>query len=69
MTARGRFCNLSPWEGRDEPPKVGTVSHVLNRANERMKIFRDDGDYETFENVLLEAVERTETRLRQRIVE
>ena len=37
--------------------------HVLNRANARMKIFRDDGDYEAFESVLLDAVERTGTRL------
>ena len=28
-----------------------------------MKIFRDDADYEAFENVLLDAVERTNTRL------
>ena len=41
----------------------GYVYHVLNRANARMKIFRDDADYEAFERVLLEAVERTETRL------
>jgi len=41
----------------------GYVYHVLNRANARMKIFRDDGDYEAFERVLLEAVERTGTRL------
>ena len=37
--------------------------HVLNRANARMTIFRDDADYEAFERILLEAVERTRTRL------
>ncbi|MGE5195132.1 MAG: transposase [Deltaproteobacteria bacterium] len=41
----------------------GYVYHVLNRANARMRIFRDDGDYEAFEKVLFEAVERTGTRL------
>src|SRR3989304_3100458 len=41
----------------------GYVYHVLNRANARMTIFEKDGDYEAFETVLLEAVERTETRL------
>lgn len=41
----------------------GYVYHVLNRANARMPIFEDDADYEAFERVLCEAVERTETRL------
>lgn len=41
----------------------GYVYHVLNRANARLPIFESDGDYEAFEQVLLEAVERTETRL------
>jgi putative transposase len=41
----------------------GYVYHVLNRANARMTIFRNDGDYEAFEKVLAQAVERTETRL------
>ena len=36
---------------------------MLNRANARMTIFEDDGDYEAFEKVLGEAVERTQTRL------
>jgi REP-associated tyrosine transposase len=41
----------------------GYVYHVLNRANARMTIFEDDGDYEAFEKVLLQAVERSATRL------
>ncbi|HEX2474325.1 MAG TPA: transposase [Lacipirellulaceae bacterium] len=41
----------------------GYVYHVLNRANARMTIFENDADYEAFENVLAEAVERSETRL------
>ena len=41
----------------------GYVYHVLNRANARLSIFESDGDYEAFERVLVEAVERTKTRL------
>jgi REP element-mobilizing transposase RayT len=41
----------------------GLIYHGLNRANARMPIFEKDGDYEAFEVVLQEAVERTETRL------
>ena len=41
----------------------GYVYHVLNRANARMTIFRNDADFETFERVLTEAIERTGTRL------
>jgi putative transposase len=41
----------------------GYVYHVLNRANARLTIFEDDADYEAWERVLLEAVERTRTRL------
>jgi putative transposase len=41
----------------------GYVYHALNRANARMTIFESDADYAAFETVLIEAVERTETRL------
>jgi putative transposase len=41
----------------------GHVYHVLNRANARMTIFDDDGDYIAFEKILTQAVERTNTRL------
>lgn len=41
----------------------GLIYHVLNRANARMTIFEKDGDYEAFERILVEAVERTGTRL------
>lgn len=41
----------------------GYVYHVLNRANARMAIFDGEADYEAFETVLAEAVERTQTRL------
>ena len=39
------------------------IYHVLNRANAQMTIFEHDGDYEAFEQVLEEAVDRTGTRL------
>jgi len=41
----------------------GLIYHVLNRSNAKMPIFKKDGDYEAFEQVLEEAVARTETRL------
>lgn len=41
----------------------GYVYHVLNRANARIKIFDGRADYEAFEQVLRQAVERTQTRL------
>ena len=41
----------------------GYVYHVLNRANARIAIFDDDGDFEAFEQILREAVARFETRL------
>jgi putative transposase len=41
----------------------GFVYHVLNRGNARMGVFDDEADYEAFEKVLAEAVERHETRL------
>jgi REP-associated tyrosine transposase len=43
--------------------EAGYVYHVLNRSNARMTIFEDDGDYEAYEEVLSQAVERTQTRL------
>jgi len=41
----------------------GTVYHVLNRANARLPIFEKDNDFEAFERILAEAVERYEMRL------
>ncbi|MEQ8790017.1 MAG: transposase [Pirellulaceae bacterium] len=41
----------------------GVVYHALNRANARLPIFEKQGDYEAFERVLQEAVERYQTRL------
>jgi len=36
------------------------VYHVLNRANARVQIFDDKKDYECFEQILKEAVARTD---------
>jgi len=36
---------------------------VLNRGNARMTVFDDKGDFDAFEKVLAEAVERSDTRL------
>ncbi len=38
--------------------EAGTVYHVLNRGNGRMRLFHKDGDYEAFERVLTEGVDR-----------
>jgi len=41
----------------------GYVYHVLNRANARVQIFDTDKDYEQFETILKEAVEKYNMRL------
>ncbi len=41
----------------------GLIYHVLNRANARLPIFEKDGDYDAFERVLEEAVDRYGTQL------
>jgi putative transposase len=38
--------------------EAGTIYHVLNRGNGRMRLFHDDGDFAAFERVLGEALER-----------
>jgi putative transposase len=40
-----------------------TVYHVLNRANARMTLFKDDGDYLAFQRVLGQACDRVGMRL------
>ncbi|HEX8520722.1 MAG TPA: transposase [Tepidisphaeraceae bacterium] len=37
----------------------GIIYHVLNRANARATLFDDEGEYDAFERVLAEALERT----------
>ena len=50
--------------GRPERTDVGGyVYHVLNRANARMAIFNSDQDYQGFEIILFEAVEKFKMRL------
>jgi len=41
----------------------GVVYHVLNRANGRVTLFEDDGDYLAFEKVLVEAHQRLPIRI------
>ena len=41
----------------------GWVYHVLNRATARLPIFEKPADYEAFERILAEGVERYEMRL------
>jgi putative transposase len=41
----------------------GWAYHVLNRANARLPLFGSDADFEAFERVLAEALERHPTRL------
>jgi putative transposase len=41
----------------------GYVYHVLNRANARMVIFKKEKDYQNFESILFESVERFKMRL------
>ncbi len=42
---------------------AGQIYHVLNRANARFPIFDTSADYELFENILQEAVDRFEMHL------
>ena len=61
--ARGLgITNLAVMGRPQRAAEGGYVYHVLNRANARMTIFEEDGDYLAFESVLTEAVERENTR-------
>jgi putative transposase len=42
---------------------AGQVYHVLNRANARVQIFDQEGDYDVFERILEEGIKRFEMRL------
>jgi len=39
------------------------VYHIINRANARVQIFDNEKDYQIFENILAEAVEKFDMRL------
>lgn len=41
----------------------GEIYHILNRANARVQIFDNKGDYQLFENILEEAIEKFDMRL------
>src|SRR5262245_54430577 len=45
------------------PTPGGYCYHVLNRGNGRRTVFRNDGDYEAFVELLVEAQERVSVRL------
>lgn len=48
------------------PPRVaegGLIYHTLNRANARLTLFEGEADYQAFERVLAEAVDRERMRL------
>jgi putative transposase len=63
LTSWREFVKIERMGRPRRAAEGGYVYHVLNRANARMMIFEDAGDYEAFEKILTEAVERTETRL------
>ena len=63
MTRGGSLDSLCPMGRPRRADDGGLIDHVLNRANARMTIFGNDGDYEAFERVLEEAVDRKRTRL------
>src|SRR5271170_188212 len=50
-----------PRQRRSAPG--GYVYHALNRAVARLPLFQKDGDYDAFERVLVEAMEKHPTRL------
>ncbi|MFA5791560.1 MAG: transposase [Candidatus Paceibacterota bacterium] len=50
--------------GRPQRTDVGGyVYHVLNRANARVKIFYSDKEYQDFENILFDAIDKYKMRL------
>ena len=67
----GTFYSRRPAElvdlaGMGRPKRAsrgGLVYHVLNRANARMPIFEKDEDYEAFERILAEGLDRYEIQL------
>ena len=43
--------------------EAGAIYHMLNRANRRATIFLKDADYEAFERIMVEALERSQLKL------
>jgi len=50
------LCSVMPRTAR--AIQAGLVYHVLNRGNGRMRLFHKDADFEAFERVLAEGLER-----------
>ena len=48
---------------RKRERKAGLVFHVVNRAAKRAVLFDDDGDYGAFEQLMVEAISRTNVAL------
>ena len=38
--------------------EAGMIYHVLNRGNGRLRLFHTEGDYDAFEQVLIEGLKR-----------
>ena len=38
--------------------KAGFVYHVMNRGNGRLRLFHQEGDYDAFEQIMAEGLER-----------
>ena len=43
--------------------EAGAIYHMLNRANRRATIFHKDADYEAFEQIIAEALDRVQLKL------
>jgi putative transposase len=43
--------------------EAGALYHALNRGNARATIFHKDGDYEAFERILAEGLQRYDVQL------
>ncbi len=63
MTGEEDLVNFSGMGWPKRAADGGVMYHVLNRGNARMTIFEKDGDYEAFERIPEEAVERYGTDL------
>jgi len=49
--------------GSPRVDEAGGLYHALNRGDARALIFRKEADYEAFERILAEALERLDVRL------
>jgi REP element-mobilizing transposase RayT len=63
LTYQTPFVILDSMGRPARAAQSGLVYHTLNRANARLAIFHDDGDFAAFERILAEAVTRFDMRL------